>query len=77
MSSEEHWRKLERLYRGAPVNEYWQPRIAIGDRTCEIVISIRPDFFHPAGAAHGVTYFKVLDDAAYFAANSVEDEFLC
>ncbi|HUR81948.1 MAG TPA: PaaI family thioesterase [Thermoanaerobaculia bacterium] len=76
MSSDEHWRKLERLYRGAPVNQYWEPRISIADRSCEIVIPIREDFFHPAGAAHGVTYFKALDDAAFFAANSVEEEFL-
>lgn len=76
MSSEEHWRRLEHLYRGAPVNQYWAPRITIGDRTCDIVIPIRQDFFHPARAAHGVTYFKALDDAAYFAANSIEEEFL-
>jgi uncharacterized protein (TIGR00369 family) len=75
MSREEHWRKLERLYLGAPVNVYWAPRISVGDRTCDIVIPIRPDFFHAAGAAHGVTYFKALDDAAWFAANSIEEEF--
>ena len=33
--------------------------------------------FHAAGAAHGTSYFKMLDDAAFYAANSlVTDRFL-
>jgi uncharacterized protein (TIGR00369 family) len=32
---------------------------------------------HAAGAAHGTIYFKMLDDAAFYAANSlVSDRFL-
>lgn len=75
MSREEHWRKLEEMYRSAPINAYWAPRISVGDGVCDIVIPIRRDFFHAANAAHGVTYFKALDDAAWFAANSLVDEF--
>ena len=33
--------------------------------------------FHTAGAAHGTLFFKMLDDAAFYAANSlVTDRFL-
>jgi len=33
--------------------------------------------FHAGGAAHGTSYFKMLDDAAFYAANSlVSDRFL-
>lgn len=33
--------------------------------------------FHAAGAAHGTIYFKMLDDAAFYAANTlVSDKFL-
>ena len=33
--------------------------------------------FHAAGAAHGTIYFKMLDDAAFYAANTlVTDRFL-
>lgn len=33
--------------------------------------------FHAAGAVHGTVYFKMLDDAAFYAANSlVSDRFL-
>lgn len=34
------------------------------------------NFWHSAQALHGSLYFKGLDDAAYFAANSVELGFL-
>ena len=35
---------------------------------------MRDDFHHAASAVHGAVYFKVLDDAAYFAVNSVVDD---
>ena len=41
----------------------------------EIAIQVDPKFFHSAGALHGSVYFKLLDDAAYFAANSVEHDY--
>jgi uncharacterized protein (TIGR00369 family) len=38
---------------------------------------IEEKFFHAAGAVHGSVYFKAMDDAAFFAANSVvEDVFV-
>lgn len=74
---EEHFRKLERMYASAPTNSYYQPALRIGAGTAEVVIQVRPDFFHAAGAVHGSVYFKVLDDAAFFAANSlVTDTFV-
>jgi acyl-coenzyme A thioesterase PaaI-like protein len=34
-------------------------------------------FYHAGGALHGTSYFKMLDDAAFYAANSlVTDRFL-
>ena len=72
--NEEHWRKLETLYRGAPTNEYYRPAITIGEGTCEIEVAIRRDFFHAAHAVHGSVYFKLLDDAGFFAANSLVAE---
>ncbi len=66
-----HYRRLEALYRSAPCNRYYAPRIAVSEGRAEIVIPVREDFFHAAGAVHGSTYFKALDDAAFFAANSL------
>lgn len=43
----------------------------VSEGRAEVTIPVRPDFFHAAGAAHGYLYFKALDDAAFFAVNSL------
>jgi uncharacterized protein (TIGR00369 family) len=51
--------------------------LTVGDGTAEVAITLRRDFFHAAHAAHGAVYFKALDDAAFFAAQSeVTDVFV-
>jgi uncharacterized protein (TIGR00369 family) len=73
----DHFRTLERMYLIAPINRLYQPSIAIGEGTAEIEIAVAPTFFHAAGALHGSVYFKMLDDACFFAVNSlVEDVFV-
>jgi uncharacterized protein (TIGR00369 family) len=75
--NEEHYRKLERMYLAAPINEFFKPAIQIGRGTAEIKLSVDRRFFHAANAAHGSVYFKSLDDAAFFAVSSlVEDCFV-
>jgi len=77
MNREEHFRKLERMYLTAPVNEYYAPEIHISKGEAQVSIPVRPDFFHAANAVHGAVYFKLLDDSAFFAANSlVKDVFV-
>ncbi len=72
-----HHRKLENMYLTAPINELYQPTIKIIEGKCEIEITVKQQFFHAANALHGSVYFKMLDDAAFFAANSViEDVFV-
>jgi uncharacterized protein (TIGR00369 family) len=71
MNLDEHHRKLERLYMAAPINVYYRPTISIGAGIAEIQIDVRSDFFHAAAAVHGSVYFKLLDDAGFFAANSL------
>ena len=76
MSQEEspgadHYRKLERMYASAPINHYFLPLLRVGDGEAEVRIEVRPDFFHAAHAMHGSVYFKALDDAAFFAVNSL------
>jgi uncharacterized protein (TIGR00369 family) len=67
----EHFRKLERMYHAAPINAYFQPVLTVADGEAEVAIRVRPEFFHAAAAVHGSVYFKALDDAAFFAVNSV------
>jgi uncharacterized protein (TIGR00369 family) len=74
----DHFRRLERMYHAAPINEYFAPKLHIPEAgVAELRIAIRPDFHHAARAAHGAVYFKALDDATFFATNSiVEDVFV-
>ncbi len=75
--SEDHFRKLERMYLSAPANQYYRPEMRVGDGTAQVRIPVRPDFFHAANAVHGSVYFKALDDATFFAASSlVHDAFV-
>jgi uncharacterized protein (TIGR00369 family) len=77
MPDEEHFRKLERMYARAPVNEYFGPRLEVSEGRAEVVLPIRTDFLHAAGGVHGAVCFKALDDAAFFAVSSlVEDVFV-
>jgi uncharacterized protein (TIGR00369 family) len=76
-SADEHFRKLERMYLGAPINRFYEPVIRISEGRAEITMPMKPDFFHAANAVHGSVYFKALDDSAFFAANSlVSDVFV-
>ena len=71
-------RALEALYDSAPVNRLFASSLVLpAAGRSEISFSVEPNAFHAAGAAHGTLYFKMLDDAAFYAANSlVSDRFL-
>ena len=73
-----HWQALEGLYASAPINGLFRSRLHIpGEGQARIVFDIDPAYHHAAGAAHGTVYFKMLDDAAFYAANTmVTDRFL-
>ena len=62
------------MYQAAPINQIYPPRIKIEQAKAEISIDIKPEYFHSAGATHGSVIFKLLDDAAFFAANSLEPD---
>ena len=70
-ATDEHYRRLERMYRSAGINAYFRPDLFVAEGRAEVRMSLRPDFHHAAHAVHGSVYFKALDDAAFFAANSV------
>ena len=71
----EHYRKLERLYSRAPVNQWYAPELHIDEGSSELRMDLRPEYHHSAGAVHGSIYFKALDDATFFAANSLVEGF--
>lgn len=76
--AERHWRALESLYASAPVNGKFASALEVtGEGTSRISFEVSETDYHAAGAAHGTIYFKMLDDAAFYAANTlVTDRFL-
>ncbi len=62
------------MYASAPINAYFAPRLTVGEGRAEVSIPVRPEFFHAAHAVHGSVYFKALDDAAFFAVNSLVND---
>jgi len=73
-----HWRALEGLYASAPINQLFNSTLSIPEEgRASIVFAVDERHYHAAGAAHGTIYFKMLDDAAFYAANTlVTDRFL-
>jgi len=73
-----HFAALEALYASAPVNSLFPSTLTItGEGRSRIEFSVDEGVHHAAHAAHGTIYFKMLDDAAFYAANSlVTDRFL-
>ena len=73
-----HYAALEALYASAPVNALFPSRLTItAEGRSQIDFTVDERVYHAAHAAHGTIYFKMLDDAAFYAVNSlVTDRFL-
>lgn len=75
MPNKTHYEKLVSMYAAGPINEIYNPTMMISEGEASIEIDLSEKFHHSAGGVHGSVYFKMLDDAAFFAANSLEEEF--
>ena len=67
------------MYLAAKVNTmlYDTTTIHISEGKAEVGLTITDKYHHALGAMHGSVYFKLLDDACFFAVNSqVEDVFV-
>ena len=71
----DHWNRLEEVYHNAPVNKLFKPQLVIAERSATSTMYADPAHFHAGGGLHGAFYFKMLDDTAYFAAQSIETEY--
>jgi len=77
METHTHFQKLENMMHSAPIVKLTGARVAIRHGESEITLPVKREFFHSAGAMHGAMYFLALDNAAFFAVNSlVEDVFV-
>ena len=71
----QHFKKLENMYHAAPFQELIKSKLKISEGEAELEMEIDPILHHAADAIHGFVYFKMMDDVAIFAANSLEKEF--
>jgi len=77
MTRDPHFQALENMYLNAPINAFYEPRIEVSDAEARVEIEVSEKLFHSAESAeavHGSVYFKMLDDAAFFAASALEKE---
>ncbi|MBI3135544.1 MAG: PaaI family thioesterase [Bacteroidetes bacterium] len=66
-----HFQRLMRLYEKAPIHNFYQGiKLLVDDKKAIISLPIDERYFHGGMAVHGSVYFKLLDDAAYFACQS-------
>ena len=66
------------MYAAAPIHDFYEGiDMQLEDGKAVINLQIDERYFHAAMTAHGSVYFKLLDDAAYFACQSkITDRFL-
>lgn len=78
MDLNDHHRGLIRAYTSAPTNQsYADLTLAFTPDGAQVSFTATPAMHHAAGGVHGAHVFKLLDDAAFFAANAmVPDVFL-
>jgi uncharacterized protein (TIGR00369 family) len=74
MNEVEHFRALEKMYAAAPINQLYKSTMIVSEGASEIELELSNQFHHSGGGVHGSVYFKMLDDAAFFACNSYEKE---
>ncbi|AFE06194.1 hypothetical protein COCOR_05105 [Corallococcus coralloides DSM 2259] len=67
---------LMRILPLAPINKLYQPRdLVVRKGEASLEMPVLEQFFNGGHMVHGSTYFKGLDEAAWFAANSLADRF--
>jgi uncharacterized protein (TIGR00369 family) len=73
-----HYQLLEKVFLNAKINTriFDSTTIQVSEGRAEITLQVIDDYFHGMDAMHGAVYFKLLDDAAFFAANSIVQDVL-
>lgn len=76
MDLERHLRALERMYHQAACNRLLKPLMRLERGRARVTMEVGPDLHHSGGGVHGHIIFKMLDDASFFAANTLFTDFL-
>ena len=77
MTDSDHYTKLENMMHSSPFVSYAGARVRVKKGEAHIFLPVRKELYHAADAMHGALYFLAMDNAAFFAANSlVKDVFV-
>src|SRR5690606_27621720 len=72
----EHFERLKTMYLLDHIHNFYEGiELIVSENKAEIILPIDQRYFHGGMSTHGSVYFKVLDDAAYFACQSVITDF--
>ena len=72
LSGDDHFVRLANMYHSANVNQSIPSCLTVQKGQAEVHMRVSSAYWHSAEGMHGCVYFKGLDDAAFFAANSME-----
>lgn len=76
MEMNEHYKRLQRVYASAPIVRFYNTSyIRFTDENTVATLQVEAKYFHAQKAMHGSVYFRMLDDAAYFASAAKEPDF--
>ncbi|MHA1941693.1 MAG: PaaI family thioesterase [Candidatus Hodarchaeales archaeon] len=75
MNNPSHYTKLENMYHNHPLNKFYQAKVSIDKKKSVVSLILKPAFHHAASSVHGSVYWKLLDDSAFFAVNSIVETF--
>jgi uncharacterized protein (TIGR00369 family) len=71
---DDHHRRLERIYHAAPTNRLTPAHMVVGHGEARLVMELGEEHRQAVGGLHGMVAFKVLDETAFYAANSLVDD---
>jgi len=75
METTDHYKRLERVYASAPILRFYNTSyIRFSETETTTTLQVEEKYFHGQKALHGSVYFRMLDDAAYFACAAKEPE---
>ena len=72
---EEHLKRLAKMYHKAPINLLMNARLKVLPSKAIIRMKAEPNYFHAGNSLHGSIYFKMLDDASFFAGQSIVSDY--
>jgi uncharacterized protein (TIGR00369 family) len=72
--SDAHLRRLERVYHAANTNRLIPAKLTLGAGCAELEMHVGEPHQQAVGGIHGMLYFKAVDEAGFYAANSLVDD---